>query len=198
MKQLIKITEQNGNRAVSARELYDFLEVETKFPDWIKRMFEYGFDENIDFLLLNFEKQNGSGGHNKTDYALTIDTAKEIAMLQRTAKGKEARQYFIAMEKVAIDKILQGKNLQKINESGVSQKRLELLDMIRFYLKWGDMARLTESLGYSTSYVRQVANNLAYNTKDSEKVFNALYNKALENKNELLFDYQQMIDELKK
>lgn len=96
MTEIIKIQEKNGEKAVSARELYAFLEVNAKFTDWCKRMFEYGFIENVDYSLLNFEKPTV---HNKIDYALTLDCSKEIAMLQRTEKGKQARQYFIEREK---------------------------------------------------------------------------------------------------
>lgn len=101
MQELIKITEQNGRRAVSARELHKFLEVQTPFTMWIDRMFEYGFAENIDFEATNFfvNHPNSIGGTTVKDYALTLDCAKEIAMLQRSEKGKTARQYFIECEK---------------------------------------------------------------------------------------------------
>lgn len=101
MKELIKITEQNGNQAVSARELHKFLEVQTPFTMWIDRMFEYGFTENTDFEATNFfvNHPNGIGGTTVKDYALTLDCAKEIAMLQRSERGKIARQYFIECEK---------------------------------------------------------------------------------------------------
>ena len=62
-------------------------------------MVEYGFTENQDFLLNNFVKQTGRGGHNKVDHIIKLDMAKEIAMIQRTDKGKEVRQYFIQVEK---------------------------------------------------------------------------------------------------
>jgi anti-repressor protein len=101
MDNLIAITEQNGSKAVSARELYSFLEVQTKFTMWCERMFEYGFEEGKDFIPILGESK---GGRPSTDYALTLDTAKEISMLQRTDKGKEARRYFIAVEKQAISK----------------------------------------------------------------------------------------------
>lgn len=101
MRNLIQITEQNGSKAVSARELYSFLEVQTKFTMWCERMFEYGFEQNKDFIPILGESK---GGRPSTDYALTLDTAKEISMLQRTDKGKEARQYFISIEKQAISK----------------------------------------------------------------------------------------------
>jgi phage antirepressor protein len=101
MQELIKITEQNGKRAVSARELHKFLEVQTPFTMWIDRMFEYGFAENIDFEATNFfvNHPNSIGGTTVKDYAITLDCAKEIAMLQRSEKGKTARQYFIECEK---------------------------------------------------------------------------------------------------
>ena len=101
MQELIKITEQNGKSAVSARELHKFLEVQTPFTMWIDRMFEYGFAENIDFEAINFfvNHPNSIGGTTVKDYALTLDCAKEIAMLQRSEKGKMARQYFIECEK---------------------------------------------------------------------------------------------------
>ena len=100
MRELIKITEQNGKQAVSARELHAFLENKTRFNDWItRRIEEYGFIENQDYeVLLNFEK-NPNGGRPLNEYALSIDCAKEISMVEGNAKGKQARQYFIACEK---------------------------------------------------------------------------------------------------
>lgn len=63
-------------------------------------MTEYGFTENEDYVLLsNFGNQTGRGGHNKVDHIIKLDMAKEIAMIQRTDKGKEVRQYFIQVEK---------------------------------------------------------------------------------------------------
>jgi len=97
MTELIKITDYKGKKAVSARELHKFLEVETKIGDWILRMFQYGFIENLDYSKMSIENQNYTW-----DYVLTLECAKEISMLQRTEKGKQARQYFIEMEKKAI------------------------------------------------------------------------------------------------
>ncbi|AKP70232.1 phage antirepressor KilAC domain-containing protein [Riemerella anatipestifer] len=99
MKALIKITEQNGKQAVSARELHSFLEIKDKFTDWIKRMFEYGFIENIDYQILSDFSEKIGRGRPSVDYALTLDCAKEISMLQRSEKGKQARRYFIECEK---------------------------------------------------------------------------------------------------
>ncbi len=97
MKELIKITEQNGNSVVSARELHKFLEVTERFNNWCSHMFEYGFTENQDYL--GCKVFNTLAKQKLQDYALTLDTAKEISMLQRSEKGKQARRYFIACEK---------------------------------------------------------------------------------------------------
>lgn len=100
---LIKVEQQGDAQIVSARDLYSFLEVKTDFTDWCKRMFEYGFIENQDFNFLKFEEVRFEGKRqvkrDVIDYALTLDCAKEIAMLQRSDKGKQARQYFIECEK---------------------------------------------------------------------------------------------------
>lgn len=96
MNELIAIRETNGKRAVSARDLHLALEVQTKFTDWASRMFDYGFTEGEDFISILGES---TGGRPSIDYALSIDCAKEIAMLQRTEKGKEIRKYFIECEK---------------------------------------------------------------------------------------------------
>lgn len=100
--ELIKITkDDNGNSVVSGRELHEFLEVQTKYTDWFKRMVDYGFAENVDFVvfLKNENDETAFGGVRKIkDHALTLDMAKEISMIQRTEKGKQARQYFIAIE----------------------------------------------------------------------------------------------------
>ena len=102
MNELIKITTGNdGRQAVSARELHAYVEMSTRFDIWIKRMFEYGFTQGVDFecLYKNVQMPNGGSKVAIDDYALSIDCAKEISMLQRNDKGKRARQYFIEVEK---------------------------------------------------------------------------------------------------
>lgn len=99
MNQLINITQnENNDSVVSGRELHGFLEVKTPYHIWFERMTEYGFTENVDFI--GFEQKSSKlGGRPSQDHALKLDMAKEISMIQRTAKGKEARQYFIQVEK---------------------------------------------------------------------------------------------------
>ena len=96
MQELIKITEKEGQQLVSARELHEFLEIGQDFTNWIKRMIDYGFEEGKDFTLI---LAKSTGGRPSQDYAITIDMAKEISMIQRSEKGKQARQYFIQCEK---------------------------------------------------------------------------------------------------
>lgn len=86
----------------NARDLHSFLAVGKMFAAWItSRLEEYGFIENQDYILLsNSGKQtSGRGGHNRKDYHLTLDTAKELAMVERNEKGRQIRRYFIECEK---------------------------------------------------------------------------------------------------
>ncbi|MCJ0594277.1 antA/AntB antirepressor family protein [Enterococcus cecorum] len=102
--ELIKIkTNENGEQLVSGRELHEFLEVGTKYTQWFDEMTKYGFVENVDYSTLNelSEKKEGSRFVKRTiiNHAMTLDMAKEISMIQRTEKGKQARLYFIEVEK---------------------------------------------------------------------------------------------------
>lgn len=104
---IIPIRDQGGQRAVSGRDLHQFLGVATQYKDWFPRMLAYGFVEGQDYLPVSGEievslkNERNLGGRPSTDHALTLDMAKELAMIQRTDKGKQARQYFIEVEKHA-------------------------------------------------------------------------------------------------
>lgn len=97
---LIQIIEHNGQRAVNARELHAFLENKRQFADWIKQRIEqYGFVENQDYEVFhNFVKRE-TGGSTRTEYALSLDMAKELSMVENNEKGRMARKYFIQCEK---------------------------------------------------------------------------------------------------
>ena len=100
MKELIKITNNNGKQAVSARELHEFLESKQQFANWIQNRIEkYGLVESQDYSSFNNIIKRESGATILIEYALTLDAAKELAMVEGNAKGKQARQYFIACEK---------------------------------------------------------------------------------------------------
>jgi phage anti-repressor protein len=86
---------------VNARALHEYLQVGRDFSTWIKdRIEQYGFVENVDFVCSPIPG-SGRGGANKKDYHLTIGMGKELAMVERTDRGREVRQYFIACEKIA-------------------------------------------------------------------------------------------------
>ena len=101
MNELIPLHSQtidgNAVETVNARELHAFLEVNTKFADWIKnRIEQYDFVENQDFLTVSKNLENGG---RSIEYHITLDMAKELAMVERNDKGKQARQYFIECER---------------------------------------------------------------------------------------------------
>ena len=101
MRELIKITTtESGSQVVSARELHEFLESKQEFANWIKnRIDKYGFVENQDFEVFDNFIKNPSGGRPLKEYALTLDMAKELAMVEGNEKGRQARRYFIECEK---------------------------------------------------------------------------------------------------
>ena len=98
MNEIIKI---NSNNTVSARELHEFLKIETRFDIWFNRMKEYGFVEKVDYekIVSEVHVQKRTRTYEQVDYEITLDMAKEISMLQRSEKGKQARTYFINCEK---------------------------------------------------------------------------------------------------
>lgn len=98
MNELINITlNENHEPVVSARDLHKALEVTDRFSRWFDRMLAYGFEENVDYL--GREIFHTQAKTTVQDYVLKMDMAKEIAMLQRNAKSKEVRKYFIQVEK---------------------------------------------------------------------------------------------------
>ena len=97
MKELIKITEKEGQQLVDARELHEFLGNKRQFADWIKqRINQYGFIENEDFSISQICEK---GGRPRTDYIITVDMAKQLSMVENNEKGNQARRYFIQCEK---------------------------------------------------------------------------------------------------
>ena len=103
----LKNQELNGEpvNTVDARELHNFLGVKSDFRNWIKnRINDFGFVENQDFLSFGKNLPKPNGGRPSTEYYLSIGMAKELCMVERTEKGKEARLYFIECEKIAKEK----------------------------------------------------------------------------------------------
>lgn len=103
MNELIKVADRKiGSdtiQTVNARDLHAFLECGEEFAHWIKQRIEqYSFIENQDFTTY---RENSQKGRPRTEYAISLDMAKELAMVERNEKGKQARQYFIECERRA-------------------------------------------------------------------------------------------------
>jgi len=102
--ELIKITEQDGKKAVNARELHAFLESRQDFSTWIQyRIRQYDFVENEDYAVFHNFVENPKGGRPSIEYALSLNMAKELSMVEGNAKGKQARRYFIACEEAVTE-----------------------------------------------------------------------------------------------
>lgn len=97
MNELIKITQNElGEQLISARELHNFLEVKSRFNDWMENRIEkYKFIEGYDYTKVLVECVRGQ---NKYDYILKLDMAKELSMVENNDKGRQARKYFIDCE----------------------------------------------------------------------------------------------------
>lgn len=98
MNELIKIDYDSERPTVSGRELHEFLQVDSNYTTWFKRMADYGFTEGEDYVPILENRVDGLSGKPRTDHQLTIPMAKELCMIQRNARGKQARQYFISVE----------------------------------------------------------------------------------------------------
>lgn len=103
MNALIKVQiGREGDHKVDARELHTFLEIGKDFSTWISdRIDAYGFLENVDYFIFSPVSGNNQKGRPSKEYAISLDMAKELAMVERNEKGKQARQYFIECERQA-------------------------------------------------------------------------------------------------
>ena len=141
MDELIPLQPQtiNGNavETVSARELHTFLEVQTRFNDWIKnRINEYGFVENQDFTTLTKNLVNGG---RTTEYYITLDMAKELSMVERNEKGKQARKYFIECEK----RLKEQTAPQPVQPIGETEDKLRTIILALEHTTLSDVAKET-------------------------------------------------------
>lgn len=127
MTELIKIDYANPARpTVSGRDLHEFLGVETPYKQWFDRMTEYGFRADKDFCTFLCES---TGGRPSVDHQLTVSMAKELCMIQRTEKGKQARQYFLAVEESWNDPDAIMQRALSIANARVSKLRGEVLQL---------------------------------------------------------------------
>ncbi|WP_162505820.1 antA/AntB antirepressor family protein [Candidatus Arsenophonus triatominarum] len=141
MQNLINIETKNINggliQTVNARDLHAFLEIKSRFNDWIKnRIREYNFIENLDFITLT---KNLVGGGSRVDYHISLDMAKELSMVERNEKGKQARQYFIECER----RILQSQLPNNPTTLGLPN----FLDPAESAIAWAEQHKKVQLLG---------------------------------------------------
>ncbi len=100
MNELLKVeVNENQEQVISGRELHMFLNIGTEYAKWFSRMCEYGFEDNRDFKVIVKNDENSKGGRPSTDHIMKLDMAKELCMLARNEKGKQARHYFLEVER---------------------------------------------------------------------------------------------------
>jgi len=129
MSELIPIHNQGDSRVVSARDLYDYLGPKERFANWMGRCFQYGFTQGVDYTPLTIlHPQNKQ---EISDFSLTLDCAKEISMLQKSEKGKQARLYFINIEKQAKKpaKILSSLEMLELSIQAIKEQGQEIKDI---------------------------------------------------------------------
>ena len=86
----------------NAQDLHSFLDVQTRFNDWMaRRIDQYGFVDGEDYYSVLSNRSDGLPGKQRTDYHLTLDMAKELAMVENNDQGRQVRRYFNAMERQA-------------------------------------------------------------------------------------------------
>lgn len=128
MNELINLVQGDGEFPVDAKELHEKLEVQTRFDIWLnRRIEEYDFIAGQDFCT-NLNKS--TGGRRATEYWLTIDMGKELAMLENNEAGRAVRRYFIAAEKAyrenrittQISKAIRRELTDALKDSGLNEK----------------------------------------------------------------------------
>lgn len=180
MNELINITTTTINNeevnAINARELHEKLEVKTQFKDWMpRRIEEFGFEEGRDFTVLKNEHgRNVSGKFSSKEYIISLDMAKELAMVENNEQGRRIRRYFIEVEK----------NARKFSEAVAAQvsamipvirenERLRFqLDFARHFLPQGKPGELNEQGVPKTQFRR------GYYTSGKGKSITALIERA--------------------
>lgn len=142
---------------VNARDLHQFLGSRQDFSDWVKkRIKEYQFIENQDFTSFAQFRENLQGGRPSKEYHISLDMAKELSMVERTERGRQARQYFIAMEQQAITS---HNNLVELNsrlKDGIFSHNLRYRQMYRYLQKGLTHEEIARCMQISTRMVRNL------------------------------------------
>lgn len=171
--ELIPLQDYNGKKAVSARLLYLFLESKQQFTDWIKiRIEQCDLIENQDFEVFQNFMKNPNGGRPLTEYALTIDSAKEISMMEGNEKGKQTRRYFINCE-------------QRLKD--ISSPSYQISDPIKRAERWIEEEKVRQQLALENKMMKPKADyfdalvdrNMLTNLRDTAKQIHIPQNKFI-------------------
>ncbi|MDD6467096.1 MAG: phage antirepressor KilAC domain-containing protein [Erysipelotrichaceae bacterium] len=185
MNELLKIKYDNDRITLSARELHTFLESEERFSKCFDRFSGYGFVEGIDYTP--YQKVHPQNLQSIQDYQLTIDMAKEIAMLQRSDKGKEIRQYFIQIEK-------EWNTPERVMARGLEASRLVIEKQNKMLLEQKHKVDFYDSVADSKSAIPmdQVAKVIAVPGVGRNKLFEFLREAKILQYNNI--PYQKYVD----
>jgi phage anti-repressor protein len=129
MQELIRVESREiGNhviQAVDARKLHKALKVNERFNDWVSR-YLIKFVENKDYVCYwSNSSKKGRGGHNRKDYAFSLDMAKHVAMMAETEKGRAVRQYFIDTERAYIEALKSDGDKRRLRHKAASTNKLQ-------------------------------------------------------------------------
>lgn len=161
LEDLIEVADVNEEILVSGRDLHKYLEIGTRYSIWINRMIDYGFDKEIDYIAIVQKRTTAQGNETKqTDHHLKLDMAKEVAMVQRTKKGKTARQHFIQTEKDLVIQREENLRLALANEELHQVAISEDKQKVRQYN--------ADKVKYGWQNIRTVLENCDYKTIESE------------------------------
>lgn len=123
--------DENQEPVVSGRQLHEGLEIGTRYNDWFARMLGYGFQENQDYIPITQKRVTAQGNETTyIDHVLKLDMAKEIAMIQRSEKGKQIRQYFIQVEKEwnSPEKVMARALIMANNQLSIATEQIQVLE----------------------------------------------------------------------
>ena len=161
MDELIKVTYGANSPTVSARDLYEGLEIKTAFKDWFPRMAEYGFEAGKDFNMLKNERVQIEGNREVrreiTDYRISVDMAKQICMIQRSEKGKQYRKYFLELEKAwnAPEQVFaRAKLLEETERMKPKEVFADAVSASKSSILIGDLAKILKQNGFETGQKR--------------------------------------------
>ncbi len=189
MKELIKITQHNGNSFISARELYNFLEVGKVFGAWInERIEQFEFIENQDCVVFSEIGKNPKGGRPMKEYLLS--------MLERNEKGKQARIYFIECEKRLREQSLNYYSIEVSPERIAERRKIlqkQFVEELRKYFYRGDLTNVSKENKISYNKIIRVMSGNSFD----DRIIDILYEKAMNNKYSLECKMEVMITDLK-